>query len=271
MSKRWNKHEIDFLKKNYEKNGAKYCFNFLERELYAIRRKANKLGITKKNKKGYYEKDKLKEIVHSSKSIMEVLNKMGLRAAGGNYKTVNNYIKLHDISIDHFETYSERNIRSSNKIPLSEILVENSTYGRGHLKKRLYKTGLRDRFCEICGQGEIWKGVKISLILDHVNGVYNDNRIENLRIVCPNCNAGLPTHGGKNRKLKKSVKTEYNCECGNKMDKKSKICIKCSGYDKRKVERPSLVILEMEIEENGYADTGRKYGVSDNAIRKWLK
>lgn len=51
--------------------------------------------------------------------------------------------------------------------------------------------------CELCGQDEIWHGRRMSLILDHVNGVRDGNRIENLNIVCPNCAATLPTHCGK--------------------------------------------------------------------------
>ena len=68
-----------------------------------------------------------------------------------------------------------------------------------YLKKRLYIEGLKKRECELCGQGEEWKGKKMSLILDHINGVHDDNRLINLRIVCPNCNATLETHAGKNK------------------------------------------------------------------------
>ena len=100
--------------------------------------------------------------------------------------------------------------------------------------------------------------MKISLILDHINGVHNDNRIENLRIVCPNCNAGLDTFAGKNNKSEnkekiKEIKKQENTN------------------SRRKVERPPIEQLIKEIGEIGYSATGRKYGVSDNAIRKWIK
>lgn len=80
---------------------------------------------------------------------------------------------------------------------MDKILIENSSYNRSSLKERLYKEGLKERKCEFCGQDENWNGKHMSLILDHINGIYNDNRLENLRIVCPNCNATLETHWKK--------------------------------------------------------------------------
>ena len=94
------------------------------------------------------------------------------------------------------------------KIPLKDILVPNSHYSRSSLKKRLYDEGIKCKKCELCGQGEEWNGKHMSLILDHINGIWNDNRLENLRIVCPNCNATLPTHCGKNSSIK--VKEKLN-------------------------------------------------------------
>jgi len=154
---------------------------------------------------GKFEESNFKEIVSDSYSIGEVLEKLGLRAAGGNYKTFHKYIDKFGISTSHFESKNEVYKRTLGeatkrvKIPLEKILVEDSTYSRGHLKKRLYKEGLKERKCEMCSQGEEWMGRKMSLILDHINGIHNDNRIENLRIVCPNCNATLDTHCGKNK------------------------------------------------------------------------
>ncbi|MBA3840011.1 MAG: HNH endonuclease, partial [Thermoleophilaceae bacterium] len=76
-------------------------------------------------------------------------------------------------------------------ITLDELLVENSDCSRSYVKKRLFEAGLKEKHCEVCGQDELWHGRTMSLILDHVNGVSDDNRLENLRIVCPNCAATL--------------------------------------------------------------------------------
>ena len=82
--------------------------------------------------------------------------------------------------------------------PAHEVLVRDSSINRGNLKLRLYREGLKRRKCELCGQTEEWRGSRHELILDHVNGDPRDNRLENLRIVCPNCAATLDTHCGKN-------------------------------------------------------------------------
>lgn len=89
---------------------------------------------------------------------------------------------------------------SSKKIPLELILVKNRNYGSSRLKKRLIKEkGWKDE-CKICGLNNIWNNKSIVLHLDHINGVHDDNRIENLRILCPNCHSQTSTYckGWKN-------------------------------------------------------------------------
>jgi len=218
--------------------------------------------------KDKWRKENLDFIVRNSKSQKEVLEKLGIRCAGGNSKTLKKYLLIYNIDTDHFIKNYDRmvNLKIENKKRLEEILVENSNYSRHALKKRLYDEGILERKCCLCGQDESWNGMKISLILDHINGVHNDNRLENLRIVCPNCNAGLDTFAGRN--LQKKL---HYCECGYEIDKSSSMCITCLGKKNRKVERPPLEQLMKEVDEFGFSATGRKYGVSDNAIRKWIK
>jgi hypothetical protein len=213
------------------------------------------------------KKEILENVIKESRTYTETLKKLGLRAAGGNFKTLKNNIEKYKLDVTHFDAANVRKEKLGDyqklfiKKELSECLIENSTYNRCQLKERLYNEGFKEKKCELCGQDENWNGGKMSLILDHINGVWNDNRIENLRIVCPNCNATLPTHCGKQKS--KYRKDEYR-----KKINENKIQYYLS---KRKVERPEYQVLIKEIDEIGYSATGRKYGVSDNAIRKWIK
>lgn len=116
----------------------------------------------------------------------------------GNRITIKNYIKDNDIDTSHFNPCKGGGIDNFKKKPLSDILVEDSAFDTTNLKHRLYDEGIKLRVCELCGQGELWNGKHLSLILDHKNGNHRDHRIENLRIVCPNCDATLPTFSGKN-------------------------------------------------------------------------
>jgi hypothetical protein len=225
----------------------------------------------------------LSNIIKTSFTYKEVFEKLGLNNHGNNYNTIHKYVDLYGINTSHFNSNLERikNLIKYNKISLDIILVENSAYrSTSHLKKRLYDENIKSRICELCGQTENWNGSHMSLILDHINGIPNDNRIENLRIVCPNCNATLPTHCGKNIKSDKlkndktvevKKKKDYFCTCGKKISRKATNCIECRSLLNHKIEHPSHEILLNDVKDLGYSGTGRKYGVSDNAIRKWLK
>ncbi|HEU5105276.1 MAG TPA: HNH endonuclease [Solirubrobacterales bacterium] len=169
--------------------------------------------------------------------------------------------------------------------PLEKVLVENSTYSRQHVKRRLLQEGLKEPVCEMCGQGEMWHGRPMGMILDHINGVRDDHRLENLRIVCPNCAATLDTHCGRKNRVEKAKRSCRRCgaafvpgrpqqrycsrDCGMRWDRKG-----LRGRPNpsiRRTERPPYEQLLAEIEATSYCAVGRKYGVSDNAVRKWVR
>lgn len=91
------------------------------------------------------------------------------------------------------------------KFPDNVVFSENSTYPRHSLKSRIRDKGLIDYNCSICNLEPVWLGKPMPLILDHINGINNDNRLENLRFVCSNCDSQLDTYKSKNRRVASKV------------------------------------------------------------------
>jgi hypothetical protein len=150
-------------------------------------------------KKRKYTDQQLVEAVHCSSSLRQVLTKLGLVEAGGNYSVVRQRIQQLQIDTSHFKGQGWRKGRCEPVVAaksLDEIFRRNTNGQSYKLKQRLFAENLKARCCEGCQQSQ-WMGQPIPLELDHINGEPTDNRIENLRILCPNCHALTDTYRGK--------------------------------------------------------------------------
>ena len=154
------------------------------------------------NRKYSFSEVELKNSVKESFSIAQTLKKLNIAPEGANYKKIKRLIKLLNIDTSHFTGQAHLRGKShswAKKIPLKEILVEQSSYTNIHrLKKRLIKENLIINKCAICSINS-WLDKPITLHLDHQNGVNDDNRLENLRMLCPNCHSQTDTYAGKNK------------------------------------------------------------------------
>ena len=143
-----------------------------------------------------------------STSVRQVLYSLGLKEAGGNYNQINKYLHFYGIDIGHFKGKGwSKGLKGIGKpkLSLEEIMVEGSFFQSFKLKKRLYLANLKAQRCEECGWAEKSLDGRIPLELDHINGNSHDNRLENLRILCPNCHSLKPTHRGLNKRLRGPV------------------------------------------------------------------
>ena len=141
-----------------------------------------------------------RRIVANSYSYSDCLRALGLATRGGSSTDIlKKRLAELNCDISHFGTNNQKQSVYA-KYSLEEILVENSFYANiSSLKSRLIREGRLEYKCAICGIKE-WRDLPLSLQLDHINGINNDHRIENLRFLCPNCHSQTETYSGKNKK-----------------------------------------------------------------------
>ena len=146
-----------------------------------------------------YSLGDLQRAVEGSSTVRQVLQKLNVKAAGGNYKTFHKAVRHFELDTSHFTGSNLRGRKlPPRRRPLAEYLVKNSDVLSFRLKRYLIQSGTLEPVCSDCGLST-WRGQPVPLELDHRNGDNRDNELSNLRLLCPNCHAFTPTYRGKNR------------------------------------------------------------------------
>lgn len=227
-----------------------------------------------------YTKEMLLPIVKESVSLSEVLRKMGKRCDGNTWSYLSKTIKKFKIDTSHFlgkRANSGANHKGGcQKKHWSSILVAGGKDRRETpyvLRRALLEFG-REYKCEKCNNAGTWQDEELILQVEHKNGDWSDNRPENLCFYCPNCHSQATKkmfHKGKTGII--SCKTYVYKPSKNNPEQKNANSNwrELAKINQRRVYRPSLQELENDVTKLGYCGTGRKYGVSDNAIRKWIR
>jgi hypothetical protein len=215
----------------------------------------------------------LQLIVDISNSLSDILRKLGYRnGSGDTQKILKNRMRTLNLSKyeQNIKMHNKQNYKIiKKKLTPTDVFKENSTVHYGTAKQMVIKYKIIDYICEKCKNSGIWQNEKITLHLDHKNGNNKDNRLENLRFLCPNCHSQTPTYAGRNNlKLNKKI---YYCQCCRKevMAKNTKHCRDCFNnkiyYEKIqkiiKKEELEILINKMSIE-----DVRKKLNVSRNQI-----
>jgi hypothetical protein len=174
-------------------------YEMLRRHVARLGLDANHLpGPASRHRRLTVSDAQLADAVRLSRTISEVLRRLGYKPNGGNHRHIAGRIAGLGLDTSHFTGRGSDLVYESGRpriMPIDDMLVANSTYrSTAKLRRGLIPSGLKKPECEECGL-RIWRGRALPLTLVHINGNHTDNRLENLRILCPNCHALTETWG----------------------------------------------------------------------------
>ena len=144
-----------------------------------------------------YTKEILEPLIKESYSWSEVARKLNVSFNTGTQTHIKKRSIDFNLDFSHFTGRAWNKGMTFIPKPNEEYFIKNGNINSNRVRIQLFKRGLKEKRCEKCGLTE-WNNQPIPLEVDHINGIYNDNRIENLRILCPNCHAQTPTYKSKN-------------------------------------------------------------------------
>lgn len=232
----------------------------------------------------------------SSHTLTEFGYRIGLLNIGGETFWIMKR-RIEELGLDSAKQFSGWRRADSQKIsiPFAEYFAPHTKRAGHSLLKRILKDGLKENRCEECGNAGEWNGKPLALEVHHINGDHFDNRLANLKILCPNCHSQTGNNGAKNiqrGKIRKTVflnniilsftnepgvpaiKEKLVCrKCGKPITRWSKtgLCKECAEYLRRRVSHPGKEELLKLLEEYGFSGLANKLGIDASAIRKWCR
>lgn len=219
-----------------------------------------------------WNEELLREAVINNVNYSDVLRTLGIPIRGNNLTTLKHKIKLYDINTSHFtgkrEVYGIFN-RTYRKA--EEYLNSDKYITASNLKEKLILEGYKENKCEICGISE-WQGKPINCQLHHIDGNHNNNKLENLQILCPNCHSQTDNYCG-NANIDKTI--NYCPDCGKEINKMSKYCKVCAAKHRENTHVENYPnkeeLITKYLESGSFQTVGKFYNVTGNAVRKWFK
>ncbi|OLZ69912.1 HNH endonuclease [Streptomyces sp. IMTB 2501] len=152
-----------------------------------------------------WTREVLEPVVAASTSVNEVLRRLGLALVGGHHTNISRRIKAYGLDTSHFASVvrTERQRYNQRRRTAEEILVEDTAaHARrirsDRLKRAMRELGVEER-CALCGIEPVWLGEPLPLEVDHIDGNWRDNRLENLRLLCPNCHSTTDSYRGRGK------------------------------------------------------------------------
>ena len=146
-----------------------------------------------------YSKEQLIEAVKASTSMRQILLKLNVAPYGGNYDVLRKALQHFNLDTSHFKGQAWNKGKQLPRKRLLDDYLTNKIFIQSYkLRNRLLSDGIMERRCCNC-ELTTWQNLPIPLELDHINGNNQDNRLKNLRLLCPNCHALTPTYRSKNR------------------------------------------------------------------------
>ncbi|MEV6778026.1 HNH endonuclease signature motif containing protein [Streptomyces syringium] len=143
-----------------------------------------------------HTEEMLRELVAISRSVAEVVRRLGISPVGGNQAHIGRRIAALGLDTSHFSQVRRGRPAGPLRNPLTLGSPSDGRVPSDRLRRALLGTGVEES-CAACGNGTEWNGRPLRLEVDHINGEWWDNRPENLRFLCPNCHAVTDTYRGR--------------------------------------------------------------------------